>query len=100
MSDNNQPRDTCTSCGVQFVEHKGIIGTCAQLQELSAESTSIAQRDAKTIADLRWRVADMKRVLEMIRDNYDCDEDSHRYGNPCRCCIAKDVLESGNKPPR
>jgi len=27
-----------------------------------------------------------------IRDNFDCDEDAHKYGNMCRCCEAGRVL--------
>lgn len=27
-----------------------------------------------------------------IRDNWDCDEDAHRYGTRCRCCEAEKIL--------
>lgn len=38
-----------------------------------------------------------RRVLETfakdIRDGYDCDEDAHKYGTPCRCCEASKLLD-------
>lgn len=57
------------------------------------EVTALMQDDAATINDLQSQVGKLRRVLEMIRDNWDCDADSHRYGNPCRCCLAKDALQ-------
>lgn len=41
---------------------------------------------------LQGRIAELEEVLEDIRDNYDCDEDAHKYRTPCRACEAKRVL--------
>jgi hypothetical protein len=32
-------------------------------------------------------------LLEDIRDNYDCDNDAHRYNGHCRCCMAARALK-------
>jgi hypothetical protein len=32
--------------------------------------------------------AELVGVLQDIRDNYDCDEDAHKYGSRCRSCVA------------
>jgi len=37
-------------------------------------------------------VARLRAVLRNVRDNYDCDEDAHRYGTICRCCDARAAL--------
>ncbi len=31
-------------------------------------------------------------VLQEIRDNYDCDEDAHKYGSRCRSCVARAAI--------
>jgi hypothetical protein len=39
-------------------------------------------------------------AVEFVRDcakNWDCDEDSHRYGTPCRMCEAEKIMEELNK---
>lgn len=41
---------------------------------------------------LRSRVADLEAFVTSIRDNYDCDQDSHKYKTPCRCCEASRLL--------
>lgn len=52
----------------------------------------LAQADA-ILADPEIAAAiKMADTLRSIRDNYDCDEDAHRYGTPCRCCIARETL--------
>jgi hypothetical protein len=35
----------------------------------------------------------LKAVLREFRDNWDCDEDAHKHGTRCRCCVAKDALD-------
>jgi hypothetical protein len=40
---------------------------------------------------------DRKKLVDYVRDmrdNYDCDADSHRYNTPCRVCEARELLES------
>jgi len=32
--------------------------------------------------------------LKDIADNYDHDDDGHRYNTGCRCCKAQDVIDS------
>jgi hypothetical protein len=38
----------------------------------------------------------LREALRDIRDNYDHDEDAHKYGTGCRCCIA-DAALSGKR---
>ncbi len=45
-----------------------------------------------------WAMAESARAEKVeafardCRDNWDCDEDAHRYGTTCRACEAKRVL--------
>jgi hypothetical protein len=34
-----------------------------------------------------------ERLLEDVRDGYDCDSDAHKYGTSCRACMARRALE-------
>ncbi len=36
--------------------------------------------------------AELVGALKDIRDNYDCDEDAHKYGSRCRSCIARAAI--------
>lgn len=36
-------------------------------------------------------------LLKVIRDDFDCDSDSHKYGTSCRKCLAKEALNAGGK---
>ncbi len=36
--------------------------------------------------------AELVGVLQDIRDNYDCDEDAHKYGSRCRSCVARAAI--------
>lgn len=36
--------------------------------------------------------AELVDVLQDIRDNYDCDEDAHKYGSRCRSCVARAAI--------
>jgi hypothetical protein len=46
----------------------------------------------KRLRPLLLKLADGVDVLETIRDGFDCDADAHKYGTPCRCCLAKSAL--------
>ena len=39
------------------------------------------------------QLAEANEVLRSIRDNFDHDEDAHRYGTECRCCAAAAALK-------
>lgn len=63
MSNNNQSRDTCTSCGVPFVGHKGIILTCAELQKARAECAAKEQEIQRVWSNYQaCRLAGMELV--------------------------------------
>jgi hypothetical protein len=34
----------------------------------------------------------LRRCLQVIADGFDHDDDAHKYGTPCRCCLAGRVL--------
>ncbi len=36
--------------------------------------------------------AELVEALQDIRDNYDCDENAHKYGSRCRSCVARAVI--------
>ncbi len=35
---------------------------------------------------------ELVEALKDIRDNYDCDEDAHKYGSRCRSCVARAAI--------
>ena len=41
---------------------------------------------------LRQQRDELANVLRDFRDNWDCDGDAHKYGTPCRCCVARAAL--------
>lgn len=41
---------------------------------------------------LKERVVVLEDLLRDIRDNWDCDEDGHKYGTSCRCCQAAALI--------
>ena len=53
----------------------------ARIEELERE------RDALQADNARLREA-----MKEIRDDFDCDNDAHRYGATCRCCLAEKTL--------
>lgn len=52
---------------------------------------------AQEFRKLRARVAEMEAALRDVRDNFDHDEDAHKYGTTCRCCLAEKALASSGK---
>lgn len=38
------------------------------------------------------RIKDLESFVLSVRDNYDCDEDGHKYDTGCRCCEADGLL--------
>lgn len=41
---------------------------------------------------LRAENAELRAFAKDCRDNWDCDESNHKYGLPCRSCMAKQAL--------
>lgn len=46
---------------------------------------------------LRAQLKTLKDFARDIRDNWDCDDDSHRYNTPCRACEAEKLLKTLGK---
>ena len=42
-------------------------------------------------------IARLRAFAKNVADNYDHDEDAHRYNTPCRVCEAERALRSGEK---
>lgn len=40
------------------------------------------------------RIKELEAFVRDIRDNWDCDEDGHKYDIACRCCMAEDLIGS------
>jgi hypothetical protein len=51
------------------------------------------RKDARALCE---EVDLLRQFARSIRDNWDCDEDAHRYNTPCRCCDAEALV--GPKP--
>ena len=48
----------------------------------------------------KYSVEEVEPLLSFIRDvkdDWDCDNDSHKYGTSCRCCDAEKTLEQFKK---
>lgn len=56
-------------------------------------------RQQEEIESLRQQISDhikrevmLRDALKEIRDDFDCDSDSHKYGTTCRSCLAREAL--------
>jgi hypothetical protein len=68
--------------------------------ELGQRLSDYAVRSLRVQVELTQAQVEIDRlrgVLQEVRDDFDHDEDAHRYGTRCRCCIANDAL-GGPKP--
>jgi len=57
----------------------------SQVRELEAYTTQLEEK-----------LKIYENALKDIRDNYDCDEDAHKYNTTCRCCLADEALKEIN----
>lgn len=54
----------------------------------------VVRRGLEDRQRLAAEVETLRKALENVRDNYDCDDDAHRYGTTCRVCSARAALEA------
>jgi len=65
----------------------------ADLLENEKHVTDLAlSKAAAELRRLHEVNAELVVVLQEIRDNYDCDEDAHKYGSRCRSCVARAAI--------
>lgn len=69
-----------------------------ELQTIQFEAANLGdwdgeQRLSEWLESKLLRLRDMQRVLEALRDDWDCDTDAHKYNTSCRCCLASRVLD-------
>jgi hypothetical protein len=43
-------------------------------------------------------IATLEAFARSVRDNYDCDDDAHKYGTPCLACDATRLLPAATPP--
>lgn len=67
----------------------------------------VAERRAeainKALSPLLARAAfagEMAGWWKIVRDDFDCDGDAHKYGTLCRCCLAERLLTSYASLPK
>jgi hypothetical protein len=61
-------------------------------------SAGCSPYDPITRADLAAKDAEIDRLRDFVRDvrdGWDCDSDAHKYGTPCRCCLAEKIITEG-----
>lgn len=65
-------RDKCPSCGVKYIDHLGLIGTCRELQKLRSEL--FEQKNVERLCEI------LREQKEIIYEIYDwavmCNESS------------------------
>lgn len=57
--------------------------------ERAANERLTQERDALQADNAR-----LMEAMKEIRDDFDCDNDAHRYGTTCRCCLAEKTLDA------
>ncbi len=63
----------------------------SELERLRAENKAAwdsAEYNARRAEKAEARAAELESFVADVADNYDCDEDAHRYGTQCRKCKA------------
>jgi hypothetical protein len=112
-------------CACRWVADKGQVAECATHANLRAEVERLRlgrDRDTKRLTQA-WseverlrggleeaqkdicsntaaysaRVRTLEEALREVRDNWDCDEDAHKHGTRCRCCVARSALAGEGK---
>ncbi len=63
-----------------------------RLHELTEVMSAVGIRQESEILRLHKMNAELVGALKDIRDNYDCDEDAHKYGSRCRSCVARAAI--------
>lgn len=71
----------------------------AEYEQYVKDREAVDLHTEQTIGALESQLAEARAALEDVRDNYDCDEDAHRHGTTCRCCLAKDTLAKLDAQP-
>ena len=65
-----------------------------RIEEL--ERTWLSPETYETLMEERKELladnARLRDAMKEIRDDFDCDNDAHRYGATCRCCLAEKTL--------
>lgn len=52
------------------------------------------EKDSAQISSLQKRLNTALELIRDLRDNWDCDEDAHKYGTGCRACSATELLKT------
>ena len=65
------------------------------ISEIENHTTRINQVGdlARESAQFKFELAQLKEFARECRDNWDHDEDAHKYKTLCRACVAKNLLE-------
>ena len=51
-----------------------------------------AFRHLSEMIEKNEEIESLQEFVRDCRDNWDCDEDAHKHGTPCRSCEAKKLL--------
>jgi hypothetical protein len=60
--------------------------------EAEFQVAAVKKEAAKVARKAKKERAVLVNFAKHINRNYDCDSDAHKYGTPCRCCKAAEVL--------
>jgi hypothetical protein len=67
-----------------------------QLKEERAKKRPVSQDELESERAANARLTEelekFQDFARDIRDNYDCDNDAHRYNTRCRCCEAEKLI--------
>lgn len=63
-------------------------------QQIGPSDTNIAFYARPVLADTAQVPDEWLDFARDIATNYDCDNDAHKYGTPCRACSAEKLLQS------
>lgn len=65
---------------------------CFVLMIFLERSVRRAFRHLGEMIEKNEEIESLQEFVRDCRDNWDCDEDAHRYNTPCRSCEAKKLL--------
>ena len=83
--------DTVSACLIAAGASEDLDEMERQVKAAGTKPSHFVQAQFQKLQD---EVKQLRVFARDVRDNWDCDDDSHKYGTSCRCSDAEEVLRN------